>query len=196
MNSYNRLKSRRRKKILLIALALIVVVAFVASMFIFVYNKQMDTKREYAELVNLVTEEKYSEAYEKANSIIGSNYEDTTAVLYLCSSHMLYEQGDVLGAYDEISKVTFRYISDEQISKIEEYKENLRIECEALLSEEGTSLEDSEKVISRIERETPRITTKVKTAEEEFAYTDAEEMQEESEQTNNNKKAEKENENS
>ena len=108
---------------------------------------------------------------------------------------MLYEQGDVLGAYDEISKVDFKYIEDEQLMKIEEYKEMLRTECEKIIAEEGVPSEESEKVASRIERETVKIKTEVKTAEEEFAYTDAEEMQEESEQTNNNKRAERENDN-
>ncbi len=195
MNSYNRLKIKRRRKILLIIVAAIAVFAIVASMFMFVYNKNVDTVREYSELLTLVAEEKYSEAYDKANSIIGSNYEDTTAILYLCSSHMLYEQGDVSGAYDEISKVAFRYIEGDQLVKIEEYKEMLRAECEKIIAEEGVTSEESEKVSNRTERETRRIKTEVKTAEEEFAYTDAEEMQEESEQTNNNKRAERENEN-
>ncbi len=198
MDGLSRFKSNRRKSIKkkIIRISLIVVIAFAVSAAILVpfFTKQADTERIYREVMTLIENDNYAEAYEKIRSIEGSDYKDTTSLLYLCNSHILYDEGDVAAAYKEISKVNFYNQTEEQMTKIEEYRDALKNEYD-IYKDDQEIVEDEDKESDVTDENTSGNDRKatVKTAEEEFSYEETESFEAEEYSGKNEKENKNEN---
>lgn len=100
-----------------------------------VENKQ--NEEMYANAEQLILSETYADALAKLEAIEEKNIKDTASLIKLCNAHIDYNNGNISSAHYKLEGVQFSYQTDEQLTKINGFKEMVNKEYDEYVVEQS-----------------------------------------------------------
>lgn len=127
-------RSHKKKVRWIVAGVFGAVILAVIMIAVFRTNK---TASVYHDAEDLIAAGEYDEAKTLLESIRDKGYHDTEALIQLCTAHHQYDTGRNIDAYYTLKNARFSYISQEQRSEINAFRQTLQGEYDAHIKEEA-----------------------------------------------------------
>lgn len=130
------MKNNQSKTDKFFVILLLVACGLVATVVMTVIGNKRN-EEAYAKAEQLILNEAYDDALEILKKIEDKKIKDTVSLIRLCNAHIEYNDGNVRGAHYAIEDIRFSYQNEEQLAKIEVFKEAVEKEYNEYLSEQA-----------------------------------------------------------